>query len=290
VKKKAFIYIILAGLLWGTSVIFVNILAPFGFSSLHMTFVRALVSFVCFFLYALIRDKSIFKVTFKEFIINAAIGISFFGTATCYYFAMQETSPSTAVVLMYLAPVIVLIYSVMFLGEKLTFLKGASVFAMLLGCSLVSGIIGGLSFSPLGLVIGFLSGLSYALYNIFTKIGTKNMINPTTITLYCFGAAMVVSFFSCNPAQIPVFMEGNVLKTLMLLIMMGICTCVLPYFFYTIGMKDLPAGTASALGIVEPMAATVFSVVFFSERLGIYQLVGIVLIPVAIFVLSKNNN
>lgn len=289
-KKRAFLFVILAGLLWGSSVIFVNVLAPFGFSSLQMTFVRSVVSFVCLFIYAVIKDRSIFKVTFKELIINTLVGITFFGTATCYFFAMQATSPSTAVVLMYLAPVIVLIYSVLFLGEKLTFLKGTSVFAMLIGCGLVSGIIGGLAFKPLGLAIGFLSGLSYALYNIFTKIGTKNKINPITITLYCFLVASVVSFFSCNPSQIPVFMAGNVLKTSVLLIMMGICTCVLPYFFYTMGMKDLPAGTASALGIVEPMAATVLSVVFFKEELSIFKFIGIILILGATFALSKSDS
>lgn len=289
-KKRAFLFIILAGLLWGTSVIFVKVLAPFGFSSLQMTFVRAFVSFLCLSVYALIKDKNIFKVSLREFIISAAVGVSFFATATCYYFAMQATSPSTAVVLMYLAPVIVLIYSVMFLGEKLTIIKGASVLAMLIGCALVSGIIGGLAFKPLGLAIGFLSGLSYALYNIFTKIGTKNKINPITLTLYCFAVASLVSFFSCNPSQILIHMDGNAWKSLLLLVMMGICTCVLPYFFYTMGMKELPAGTASALGIVEPMAATVFSVVLFREELGIFPLAGIILILGATFVLSKSDD
>ena len=289
-KKRAFLFIILAGLLWGTSVIFVKVLAPFGFSSLQMTFVRALVSFLSLSVYALIKDRSIFKISFKEFIINAAVGITFFGTATCYFFAMQATSPSTAVVLMYLAPVIVLVYSVAFLGERLTFIKGASVFAMLVGCALVSGVIGGLAFKPLGLVIGLLSGVSYALYNIFTKIGTKNKINPITITIYCFAVASIVSFFSCSPEQIIMHMDGNVLESLLLLIMMGVCTCVMPYFFYTMGMKELPAGTASALGIVEPMAATVFSVVFFKEELGIFPLAGILLILGATFILSKSED
>ncbi|MBR5505295.1 MAG: hypothetical protein IKV73_03205 [Clostridia bacterium] len=43
-KKQAFIFIILAGLLWGTSGIFVHYLAPFGFSSLQLVFFRTVVS------------------------------------------------------------------------------------------------------------------------------------------------------------------------------------------------------------------------------------------------------
>ena len=36
-KTKAFIFIIVAGILWGTSGIFVNYLAPYGFTSMQMT-------------------------------------------------------------------------------------------------------------------------------------------------------------------------------------------------------------------------------------------------------------
>ena len=55
-------------------------------------------------------------------------------------------------------------------------------------------------------------------------------------------------------------------------------------------MRDLPAGTASALGIVEPMAATVFSVLFLGERLSILPAVGIVLILGAVFMLGKSED
>lgn len=289
-KKRAFFYIIFAGILWGTSVIFVNLLAPLGFSSLQMTFARALVSFICIFTYAMVKDRSIFKVTKKQLALNVAAGASFFVTATSYYFAMQETSPSTAVVLMYLAPIIVLAYSVLFLGEKLTGLKSLSIMAMLAGCAFVSGACSGLVFKPLGLAFGFLSGISYALYNIFAKISTKNECKPITITLYCFMTATVISFFTSDAFAMSAIMEGNALLCIALLVLMGICTCVMPYFLYNLGMKELPAGTATALGIVEPMSATVLSVVIFGERLEFFPLIGIILILASTIVLSKSDN
>lgn len=286
-KKRAFLFIIIAGVLWGTSVIFVKILAPYGLTSLQMTFMRALISFVSFAIFALLRNRKLFRANKKELLLFAMTGISFFGTATCYYFSMQETSPSTAVVLMYLAPIIVMIYSVIFLGEKFTALKAISLFAMLIGCALVSGIVGGLAFRPLGIAIGVLSGICYAVYNIFTKIGTRQKCEPVSITLYCFLFAAIVSFFVCSPEKIPQIISENGFYIVLLIVAMGIATCVLPYLFYTMGMKDLPAGTASALGIIEPMAATIFSVTLFGEELGIYPLIGIVLILSAVFALNK---
>ncbi len=288
-KQRAFIFIILAGISWGTSAIFVHFLAPFGFSSLQMTFMRGLVSFIALFLYILFHNRNLLKVNAKELIIFTGAGLSFFGTASCYFSSMQMTSVSTAVVLMYTAPILVMIYSVLFLGEKLTLLKTVSVAAMIVGCGLVSGIIGGLKFNPLGIAIGFLSGISYAAYNILTKIAMRKNSNPFTATLYCFLFSTIIAFFVCNPQSIPENISQNPAFTMPMIFAMGIFTCFLPYILYTVAMKSLPAGTASSLGIIEPMAATIFSVVLFNEPLSFFSVLGIVLILGSVFLLSRNN-
>ena len=69
---------------------------------------------------------------------------------------------------------------------------------------------------------------------------------------------------------------------------LGICTFVLPYFLYTLSMRDLPAGTASALSIIEPLAATLFSVIIFKEKLSLTAILGTVLILAATVLLAKD--
>lgn len=287
-KKKAFLMIILAGLLWGTSGIFVHFLAPYGFSSMQMTLFRSLVSVLLISLYALVKDRGIFKAKPAELLLFFGSGLSFFGTAACYYFSMQATSVSTAVVLMYLAPVIVLFYSVAFLGEKMTKVKSLAIVSMLIGCGLVSGIIGGLRFDVFGICMGFLSGISYGAYNIFTKIEMRRGSRPLTASLYSFIFAALIAFCFCKPETIP----ANVLKdagaTIVLIIGMGVLTSVLPYVFYTTAMKHIQAGTASALGIVEPMAATVYSVLLFSEKLTVFSIIGIIMNLISVFLLGKS--
>lgn len=287
-KKIAFIYIILASILWGTSGIFVHFLAPYRFSSIHMTFFRSVVSFLCLFLYIFVCDRKLLKVSLKELILFACSGVSFFATASCYFYSMQVTSISTAVVLMYTAPIFVMIYSVAFLGEKLTKLKFISVICMIIGCGLVSGIIGGLKFNALGIAVGFLSGISYSAYNIFTKINMKNHSNPLSTNLYCFLFASIVGMFTSDMGGIPEYICKNPPIIITLLIALGICTCIMPYFLYTLALKEIPAGTASSLAILEPMAATVFSVLIFGEKLTIPSLCGIILILGSVYLLSKN--
>ena len=287
-KTRAFIYIILAGILWGTSGLFVHFLAPMGFSSLQMTAMRGIVAFLCMLVFAALKNREIFKVSRRELALFAASGLGIFGTATSYYASMQLTTVSTAVVLMYTAPIIVMIYSVLFLGEKMTVLKGVAVGAMLVGCCLVSGIIGGMKFHALGIAMGFLSGISYSAYNIFTKVQMRGNSHPLSATLYCFMFMAIFSVLSCKPLEAANIIYNNLGVSIPLLIGIGIATCVLPYFLYTLALKVLPAGTASALGIVEPMAATVFSVLFLQEELSVYSVCGIVLILGAVFLLSQN--
>lgn len=288
-KKLALIQVIIAGILWGTSGIFVHYLAPYGFTSLQMTFFRSIVSCACMSLFVLIYNRHLFQVSLKEFLLFAGSGISFFLTASCYFYSMQATSISTAVVLMYTAPIFVMIYSVIFLNEKLTPIKTLAVLIMLTGCTLVSGVIGGLKFDLMGIIVGFMSGIAYSAYNILTKIQMKNNSNPLSATLYCFFFAVLIGVFSCRVSNIPQSIATAPHLTLPLVIGMGLLTCISPYFLYTLALKKIPAGTASSLGIIEPMAATLFSIVLFNEPLSKASLCGIVLILGAVFIFSKSD-
>jgi len=286
-KKKAFVYIVFAGLLWGTSGIFVHFLAPYGFTSLQMTCVRAVVSFICLGGYAFFRDRTLFRIKPRQLLLCIGAGAGIFLTASCYYTAMQMTSVSTAVVLMYTAPVYVAVISALFLGEKFSRLKLVSIVGILIGSILVSGCIGDLKFDLLGILIGVLSGITYAAYNLLTKLALRQGCRAVSVTVYSFGAMAVIAALVCQPLDIPVHAAAAPGITVPLLIGLGICTCVMPYFLYTLSMKELSAGTASALGIVEPMAATVYSVVFFREQLDIFSGSGIALILLSVVLLGK---
>ena len=286
-KTKSFIYIIIAGLLWGTSGIFVHYLAPYGITSLQMTAVRGTVSFICIAAYLLIYNRRLFKTKLKELMLFAAIGVTLFLTAFLYYSSMQMTSISTAVILMYAAPIYVMVFSVLFMGEKFSKIKLVSLVLMMLGCCLVSGIIGGLKFDLVGIILGLLSGVSYATYNIITKIASERKNSPLTITVYGFMFMAIIALSISKPAGIITAAAVKPSVVVPLMIGLGVATFVTPYFLYTLAMRDLPAGTASALGIVEPMAATVYSIILFNEELTVFSAVGIVLILGAVLLLAK---
>ena len=289
-KTRALIYIILAGALWGTSGVFVHFLAPYGITSVQMTAVRGTVSFLCLAGYALIKDRTLFGASRRELLLYVCMGTSIFATATLYFTAMQLTSVATAVVLMYTAPIYVMIFSVLFLGESLSKGKIISVGLMLVGCCLVSGVIGGLKFDLIGILLGVLTGIMYAVYNIVTKVAMKQGGKPVSATTYAFLTMGVIAIPVCRPGELVSAAAKEPLATVPLLIGLGIVTCIMPYFLYTLSMRHLSAGTATSLGIVEPMAATLYSVAFLKEGIDAFQIAGIALILLAVVFLSKDES
>ena len=148
---------------------------------------------------------------------------------------------------------------------------------MLVGCFLVSGVIGTFRFDALGVLFGVLSGLSYGTYNIATKILMRRGSNPVSTTFYTFFFAAFLAVIIANPVNLGEKIIESSGATIPVLILLGIATCVVPYVLYTLAMRELSAGVASSLGIVEPMAATVMSAVFLSEIPTPLSWVGIIL-------------
>ncbi len=285
-NKKGFFLVIFAGLMWGTSGIFVKLLSPYGVSSGVLTFFRALAGLAFLSVFLLVKDRSLFRATRRELLVFFFLGGTMFGASAFYYAAIQVTSIATAAVLMYTSPVMVMIFSVLFLGERLTPVKVGAVAAMLVGSALVSGIVGGLDFNIVGILLALGAGVSYSAYTILAKIAMDRKYPPMTTTYYSFVFMVAFALPFANPASIPAQVGALPWWGVILLCTMGLITAMSPYFLYSLAMKTLPAGTASALGIVEPMAGTIYGILFFDETMTILSAMGIVLILGSVVVLG----
>ena len=286
-KSSAYLLIIISSFMFGTSGIFVRVLKPYGFSSMQMTAMRGVISALALCLFELFTNKKLFKTDFKHLCLFILSGVFMFLAAFFYYTAMGYTTIATAVVLMYSAPIYVLLFSVLFFKEKLTALKAVAVVLMLVGMALVSGIVGGLDFAFLGVIFALAAGVAYAAYNIVAKLEMRQGNDPLTAMVYCY-ITMGVLAASC--ANVPEMVKLTVQApphVWLLIPGIGLCTCAVPYLMYTVSLKAVPAGTASALSLLEPMAAIVYSIVFFGETPTIPAIIGIVLIFGAVFLISR---
>ena len=113
---------------------------------------------------------------------------------------MTLTSLSAAAVLLYTAPMIVVLLSAVLFGEKLTRWKLAAMVLAFAGCVMTTGVFrenGALD--PGAIITGLGAGLGYALYSIFGRYALNRGYAPFTITAYTFLAAAVVLIPLADP-------------------------------------------------------------------------------------------
>lgn len=290
-NKLSAILIILAGIFWGSSCLFVNKLYSRGFSPFQCTAIRLTFAAIILNLAVIIKNKGFkaYKIGISSLLIAAASGVfSVFSMCAFYYLCMEVSSAAVSAILLYTAPLFVMIMSLILFKEKLSFQKIAAFIIAIAGCALVSGIASGVSVSALGIIFGVLSGFSYSLYGIFTHYYMKKNSDTLLFSALNFVFAAIASLFFANPIKIVEITaaNGNTFETVIFFILFGLCTAVMPYALYTKGLLGTKPDVASILAFTEPLTAAVFGVAVLNQELDIYGTIGIILVTAAIIIMN----
>ncbi len=285
-NKTAMLCALAAGSLWGCMGFFTRTLsAEFGFVSPQITSLRLIVAAISFIFAALIFDRSRFRVKPRDLILLCAMGVSgVMMTSLTYFLSMTHSSMAVAAILMYTAPAMVIAASRVLFKEKITKRKLAALILAFAGCCFVSGIMNGnLSLTPMGIILGLLSGVFYGSYSIFGTYALRRH-NSKTITLWAFIFAAASSLFVIDipDAVSKMTASQNVLKMAVLIISMGVMTGFLPYLLYTKALERAEASKAIIVASVEPLVAALIGFLLYNEVLTVYSSIGIVLIIISV--------
>lgn len=287
-KRSAPVCILIAGILWGLMGIFVRKLSTFGFSSIQIASLRIMGGAVLFVLLTGIFDRKKLRIYLRDIGWFLGLGIcSILLFTVCYFTTISMASLSMAAILLYTAPIMVMLMSLVLFHEKLTVKKTTALFMAFLGCVFVTGIGGNMQISAAAVGFGLMSGFGYGLYSILGTYVLRKY-HPITVTTYAFLCGSIGAVFVCKPWEIvalvcqaeePVLLVG-------LIVLTAFVTAVLPYLLYTIGLASMKASSASIMASVEPVVATVAGVVVFREKLTILAAIGILLVLSAIAILN----
>ncbi len=289
-KDKTLFYsmlVIIAGIFWGVMGVFVRMLNEYGISSIQVTTIRFSVGVGFLALYILIYDKSLFKISLKGFGICAATGVfSCLLMSTLYFVSIENTSMSVAAILLYTAPIWVILASVLLYGETFNLKLGIALALAFAGCVLVSGFSSG-PISITGVLSGLAAGFAYALYSILGKY-TLKICSPYTVTFYSFLVAAICAIFICDIEKLSGIIHTNFDVPMALKMLgTGFVSMFVPFLLYTIGLSKIPAGRASILATIEPMTATVFGIIVYHENPGLLGFIGIACILAAVVMVSN---
>lgn len=290
-KKIYLILPILAGIMFGSTGIFVRTLTENGVDSTTLLFLRFSIAIVYMFIAILLTDKSLLKLEKRDFPLFIVCGLCILGLNLCYNNSINTVPLSLAAVLLSTAPVFVLIIEYFTFNEKITSIKIISVILVLIGCILATGLLEDniASISSIGLISGIGSALFWAVYTISSRKSIDNGTHTFTILLYSLIIITIVSIPFTQFGQISNFILLNPLQNIGFLLLHSLISFALPYIFITISLNHLDAGTVVILSSGEPVAALVFGAIVYTEIPSLLMLCGLFITIIALLNLSKKS-
>lgn len=286
-NKKGAIFIIIAAILWGTAGFFVRSLTSLGITAMQTVLLRVTFATCMLGVTILITDRGAFKVKLKDiwlFALNGILSIVMFNF--CYYKTMELSTLSVAAVLLYTAPFFVLFISAFVFKERITAQKLLACAVAFIGCCFVSGALGNAqSISTACLIYGLLTGFGYSLYTIFGNLILRKGYKSLTVTFYTFAFATIGAAPLLFTQGLDTAVAHISCKALLISAGMALVNTVLPYIFYTQGLKTVESSKAPIIATIEPVTAT-FVGLFYKEPLTLHGIIGIVLVLGSVIVLN----
>lgn len=286
-KRLAGVCVIAAGALWGLISLFINPLSDYGLSSMEIGFLRVAFCAAVMLVIILVYKPSLLKIRLRDiwvFLGSGILSLTFF--SWCYFTTMITAEVSVAVSLLYTSPVWVMLFSAVLFKEKLNLRKFIAIIATVSGCVFVAGLLSGAgALTPKSFLIGIGAGIGYALYSVFGRVALEKGYSSMTITFYTFLFATVGFAFFVKPSALASRCAAEP-KIILFSLLSGVICGVLPYIFYTVGLKRLEASTAAILVAVEPLVGCVIGFIVYKEPAEPLKLLGIALILGSIALLN----
>ena len=187
------------------------------------------------------------------------------------------TTVATATVCYYMAPVIVTLLSPFVLKERLTLKKGLCVAVAFLGVAMVSGLgQGGNEPSRIrGILLALAAAVLYACIVLLNKrMSEVPALDRTVVQLGISSLVLLPYTLIAEPISDVSF----TLPAVLCLVVVGVLHTGIAYALYFGSIGHLGAQTAALCSYIDPVVAIVLSAILFREPMGVWGVIGTVLV------------
>lgn len=287
-QQHGYARIIAAAVLWGSIGIVGRAAFRHGVTPLEAAFFRALISFIVVAAFVVATDPGLLRVRRADLALFAAFGlVSIAVFFFVYLYAISRTTVATAAILLYTAPVFVIVLSALIFREPFTRMKAAALALAFAGCVLVVR-----GYDPLslrlnlpGVLAGLASGFTYAMYSILGKTALRRYSPITTLT-YALGFGSVI--LGAVAVPLGAVRLSHTPAAWFSIVYLALITTLTAQWLYLAGLQRVEAGRASLVATIEPVIAAVLGYTFLGERLGVWQILGGALVLSAVMAVQMS--
>ncbi|MHB9002964.1 MAG: DMT family transporter [Coriobacteriia bacterium] len=249
---------------------------------------RALVASIVLLVYVVVWKRAHLVVRPRDLPFLVFFGVAGLAAMHVSYFqAISHTNVATAILLEYLAPVIVLVVSVVFLREKVTAALPLGVVMSVVGCALVVGAFSGpgVRISAPGLAWGLAAASFFALYSMMGKYAAPRFSPWTLLVWGLMTAAGFWLLYLGGPGSIVALVSRP--TGAVVVAYMAVFATIVPFAAFLAALHHIDATRALIVSTLEPVVAAAVAFALFKESFSPLQLAGGVLVIAAIIVVQR---
>jgi len=284
-KNLAYGMMAFAAVMWGTSGTLTVLAIDAGATANQIALFGTLASAVILVSILMVLDRGAFKIRAKDLpalTVFAVITGTLFSLA--WYNAINLTSVSTALVLLYSYPSMVTVASVFLLGEKMTASKMVALPLTFLGCVLVAEAydLEAIRLNIWGVALGLFTAFAATVYYVWAK-KLLLVYSSNTLALYMTLLMIPGLLVAVNPFSIidnPLSMDAW-----LYIFLIGLLPGTFGFVVAMIALRHIEASRASMIAGVEPVSGVILAVIFIAESVDALQSLGVVLVIAAVFIL-----
>lgn len=221
--------------------------------------------------------------TWRSALAGTLIGLAIYASQSAFFFlSVERLDAAFAVLLVYVAPVLVAAGAVAIGRERLTTAQIVAMPVALGGTALVLVGEGVGDVDTLGVAYAFLCALIYAVYMLVSDAAVRKD-NPFSLSAsVCTGCAIAFVCAAVARGDLPTHAGAHAWA---LIAALAIISTVVSITTLAAGSARVGPSTAAILSTFEPVVTAVLAFLWFDERLGPLQVVGGILVLSSVGVL-----
>lgn len=268
--------IVLAATLWSIAAIVASELFQSGVKPFELAAARSVIAAIGLAMTSQVRPSSRKLLDWRIL----ALGLSLAFVTVSYYVAIDRLAVAVALVIQYTAPALVVVFTALQTRRLPTPVTTIAVIIALLGVVLVSGWgTGQLQFDALGLIAAGISALMFASYTLLSAaiVNTYGAIG-VMFRAFVVSSLFWIAFQLSQGFPAAVFVPGNVPGILFV----GVGGTLVPFSLLCWGIQQIRADRAAITATLEPVIATVLAWIWLGQTLSLMQIVGGILVLLAV--------
>ncbi|HEY8193018.1 MAG TPA: DMT family transporter [Gaiellaceae bacterium] len=265
------------------------ILQSGGVSSERLTQARSTGAFLLLFAVLVVVRRSSLRVSLRELPFLAVFGVAGLAFVAWFYFvAIERLEIGVALLIQYIAPVLVALWARYVLHEPVRQRIWAALGLSIVGLALLVEIWQGIELDGVGLLASLGAAVTFALYILMADRGLRTR---STSSLLAYGFLFAALFWAIvqpwasfpwelldDSVSLLGRLEGIELPVWLLMAWMIVLGTIVPFGLLVGSLRHITPTRAGILAMFEPVAGTVIAYAWLEEALSAPQLLGAVVV------------